>query len=111
MEEEENNNNNRSQPISSQSESSDEEGKSEKAEKKKKRQRKIDQIKYFDPFREIIGPDELLEYKGVHNKLGLATSKISNLYGRLKPKATDSISRSIYQADLGGEIRSKSTHK
>ncbi len=77
--------------------------------KKKKKQQpsNLDIIKYFDPFREILGPDELLEYKGVHFKIGQNTSKLQNLYGRMKPKNNDYISRSIFQADLGGEKRFK----
>ncbi len=109
MDEEEDDKKNESGELNSESSSgSSDDEKSEKT-KKKKKQPKIDTIKYFDPFREILGPDELLEFKGVHTKLGLNNSKRSNLYGRLKPKATDSLSNAIYQADLGGELNYKQT--
>jgi len=56
----------------------------------------LDIIKYFDPFREILGPDELLEYKGVHCKIGQNTNKFQNLYGRLRPKNNDYVSRAFF---------------
>ena len=76
-----------------------------------KKSSNIDGIKYFDAYQEVLAPDELMEYKGVHFKFAMNASRFTNLYGRIKVKNTNNLEKALYQADLGGEqhYRSKST--
>lgn len=76
-----------------------------------KKSSNIEGIKYFDAYQEVLAPDELMEYKGVHFKFAMNASRFTNLYGRIKVKNTNNLEKALYQADLGGEqhYRAKST--
>ena len=62
-------------------------------------------IKYFDAFKEVLAPDELLDYKGVHFKMGMSVSRFTNLYGCQRPKISTVLSRKIYASHYGGESK------
>ena len=63
-------------------------------------------IFYFEPFREVLAPDELLEYKGIKARMGVSNSRFAGPYGILKsPKDMSILAKQKHECHLGGESR------